>query len=156
MATIEDARPECEFGSDYVPAPGALIDIHGVRYRLLAYVNDRVLLTNAANHNPWLVQEADGSIQLPMETRLSEMLSTGVARGVEVVGPDFTPTEKLRYEIDLLDANDVRQGDKSIWVFLVKAWTPDLVDRFGPHDDPWRIRRWRAALRKAAEERPAH
>lgn len=139
---------------DPVPEPGALIDIHSVRHRLLGYVDRRALLTDIRTHHPWLIAEADNGLQLPSKTRLRAMLRSGEARRAECVWPDITPTEKLRYEIDLLDAHDVRQGDKAIWQFLTKAWTPDLVDRFGEHDDPWRIRRWRADLRKAGEERP--
>ncbi len=135
-----------------LPMPGAFIDIRSVGYRLLAYVEGRALLTDATTHHTWLSQDEDGSLQLPKDTRLLDMLRSGEARIAERIGPTFTHTEKLKFEIDLLDANGVRQGEKAIWQFLVKAWTPDLVARFGKHDDPWRIRRWRADLRKAAKE----
>lgn len=85
--------------------------------------------------------------------RLAPLPANGGRRGSVTATIDErpSPTEKLRYEIDLLDAHDVRQGDEAIWQFPTTAWTPDLVDRFVEHDDPWRIRRWWADLRKAGE-----
>lgn len=136
------------------PVPGALLLLAAVRYRVVAYVGERVLMTSVTTHHPWLEQDPDGSIQLPTTLRLLEMMHAGIARPCEPEG-GISPTEKLRFEIDLLDAAGVRQGDKCIWQFLAKAWTPDLVARFGQHDDPWRIRRWRAALRKSAAEAQA-
>jgi len=138
-----------------LPKPGTFINIRAVGYRLLAYVSGRALLTGAMNHHPWLEQDEDGSLQLPKDTRLLEMLRTGEANLADRVEPAFTHTEKLRVEIDLLNANAVRQGDKAIAQFLARHWTPDLIERFGPHDDPCRIRRWRADLRKAAKAQPA-
>jgi len=135
-----------------LPNPGASINIRAVGYRLLAYVGGRALLTGVMNHHPWLEQDEDGSLQLPKDTRLLDMLRSGEARLAKRVEPAFTHTEKLKFTIDLLDANRVRQGEKAIWLFLAEAWTPDLLDRFGPYDDPWRIRRWRADLRKAAKK----
>ncbi|MBP2513764.1 hypothetical protein [Sphingomonas sp. PvP018] len=135
-----------------VPSPGSLFDLPMGRHLLVGYVGQRALLNDARTHHPWLVQEADGSLQLPMTASLKAMLHSGEARPVQSAGPAFTHTEKLSVEIDLLDANGISQGDKAIWQFLVRAWTADLIARFGPHDDPCRIRRWRADLRKAAKE----
>lgn len=151
METLEDI--ELGRHGDVALRPGALVYMHSSRHRLLAVLDGRALLTDVRTHHPWLVQDEDGSLQLPPCERVLEMMRTGEASYAEAVGPGFSPTEKLKFEIDLLDEHGVRQGDKSIWQFLARAWTPDLVDRFGPHDDPWRIRRWRAALRKAGEDK---
>lgn len=147
-------REDWQDGADEIPPVGAVVVINTVPHRTIAYFNDRALLTDLKTHHPWLTQDDDGSLQLPKEVLLKQMVQSGVVRPAEGFGPDISPTEKLKFVIDLLDQHRVRQGDKSIWQFLTKAWTPDLVERFGPHDDPWRIRRWRAALRKAAKERP--
>jgi hypothetical protein len=141
--------------SDGRPAVGSLVDLHTVRHRLVAYVARRVLMIDLRVHVPWLIQDRNGSIQLPTTVRMLEMMRSGEARLVEDATPDFTPTEKLRFQIDMLDAHGIRQGDKTIWQFLARAWTPDLVARFGPHDDPWRIRRWRAALRSGTKQHPS-
>lgn len=137
------------------PAVGSLVDLHTVRHRLVAYIARRVLLTDLRVHAAYLLQDRNGSLQLPTTVRMLEMIRSGEARLVEDMTPDFTPTEKLRFQIDMLDANGIRQGDKAIWQYLAAAWTPALVARFGPHDDPWRIRRWRAALRNGAREQPS-
>lgn len=134
-----------------LPACGSLIDVYGVAHRLLAYVDDRVLLTTLDTHHPCLTQDVDGSIQLPtVHWLLDGMVEGSITPHRPVTRP--SPTEKLRFEIAMLDAAGVPQGDKCIWQFLAKAWTPDLVERFGEHDDPWRIRRWRSAIRKAARK----
>ena len=149
-----DAEISRRSAGEALPDPGALVDIHSVRHRLLAFVGRRALLTDLRTHHVWLIADASGILQLPTKARLLDMLRSGQAQLIESIGPTFTPTEKLQFEIDLLDAHGVRQGDKAIWRFLAQHWTPDLVARFGPHDDPWRIRRWRADLRNA-EQRPS-
>lgn len=134
-----------------LPACGSLVDVYEVAHRLLAYVDDRVLLTTLDTHHPCLTQDEDGSIQLPTVHWLLDRIAEGnVTPRRPSPGP--SPTEKLRFEIAMLDAAGVPQGDKCIWQFLAKAWTPDLVERFGEHDDPWRIRRWRSAIRRAARK----
>lgn len=134
-----------------LPRSGSLIDVSSVRHRLLGTCAHRVILTDLRTHHPWLIQDADGSIQLPTIDRVLQMLQGGEAKRVADGGSDPSPTARMLVQIEMLDAANVRQGDKAIWLFFAKAWTPDLVQRFGPFDDPWRIRRWRADLRRAAK-----
>lgn len=131
-------------------SPGAIIDILGSRHRIVALVEKRVLASDLRTHHPYLVQDADGSIQLPRISLVRQMIESGQAVPVTTFG-EPSATERMRTQIDMLNAAEVRQGDKAIWIFLAARWTAELTARFGPHDPPWKIRRWRAALRKETE-----
>ena len=134
-----------------LPPSGSLIDIDTARHRLLAIWSDRVILTDVRTHHTFLCQQPDGSIQLPTVDLVIKMIERGDAKPVSRdEGEETSPSARMRRQLEMLDAANVRQGDKAIWLFLAKAWTPDLVEQFGPFDDPWRIRRWRAELRRAA------
>lgn len=133
-------------------APGSILNILGSPHRIVALVKKRVLAADLRTHHAFLVQDADGTIQLPRLSSLEEMIECGQAiPASEADAP--SETERMRVQIDMLDAADVRQGDKAIWIFLTANWTPSLRARFGPHDEPWKIRRWRTALRRARQER---
>lgn len=129
---------------------GSLIDIAGSRHRIAALVDKRVLAFDLRTHHIYLTQDADGSIQLPTVSLIRQMIDSGQAvPATELDEP--SATERMRAQIDMLDAAEVRQGDKAIWIFLTTHWTAELEARFGRHDQPWKIRRWRAALRRASE-----
>lgn len=143
------AAPSRAFdGPDHV-APGAIIDMIGSRYRIVAHVKRRVLASDLRTHHPFLIQAPDGSIQLPTVRSIREMMDRGEAVPVTILGKPC-PTERMSETIGMLEAANVPQGEKAIWIFLATHWTAALEARFGPHDPPWKIRKWRAALRKAA------
>ncbi|MGA1799322.1 hypothetical protein VH567_11145 [Sphingomonas sp. 4RDLI-65] len=143
-STASDRRD----GPDHV-APGAIIDMIGSRYRIVAHVRRRVLASDLRTHHPFLIQAPDGSIQLPTLRSIREMMDRGEAVPVTALGEPCA-TERMGVTIKMLNAADVPQGEKAIWIFLATHWTAALEARFGPHDPPWKIRKWRAALRKAA------
>lgn len=131
---------------------GALIDLLGSRHRILAVIGERVLATDVATHHPYLIQDEDGSIQLPRLANLTAMIERGEA-GFAEAGVEASATDRMRAQIELLDRAGVAQGDKAIWIHLAMHWTPTLEARFGPYDQPWKVRRWRSALRRAAAVR---
>jgi hypothetical protein len=128
--------------------PGSIIDILGSRHRIVALVRKRVLASDLRTHHLFLTQDADGSIQLPRISTIRAMIECRQAVPVMALAPP-SATDRMKVLIDMLDAADVRQGDKAIWIFLTTHWTAALEAEFGPHDPPWKIRRWRAALRQA-------
>lgn len=148
----EGAAPEsCAHAGPVRIQAGGLIDIAGVRHRIVAIVGIRILASTLHSSHFHLVQEDDGSLQLPTISSIQSMIDAGAAVHVPdpVVAP--SPTARMRIQIDMLDAADVRQGDKAIWIHMAANWTPALEARFGPHDEPWKIRRWRAELRRTAK-----
>lgn len=132
---------------------GELIDILSARHRVLAIVSRRVLAVDVRVHVPYLIQEVDGSIQLPTIDEIEIMLDEGKASLVRDEDVAASPTDGIACAIDMLDAAGVAQGDKSIWIHLSTHWTDAHLARFGPFEQPWKIRRWRAALRRSRRER---
>ncbi len=131
--------------------PGRILNILGSPHRIVALVKKRVLAADLRTHHTFLIQDTDGTIQLPRISSLEEMIERGQAIPASDA-EEPSETERMRVQIEMLDAADVRQGDKAIWIFLTANWTPSLKARFGPHDEPWKVRRWRTALRRAARQ----
>ena len=159
---MDALREPCKVGEDRRAGPvdfgraspghvaaGSILEIFGVGHRILAVVRKRVFAADLTSHHIYLEQDVDGSIQLPTVASIGRMIELGQA--VPVIGNvEPSATERMRKQIEMLDAAQVPQGDKAIWIFLANNWTPTLEAQFGRHDEPWKIRRWRAALRKAA------
>lgn len=140
---------ETACGPERSPTVGSLLSIRHAIHRLVAVIGDRMLLIDVTTHHVFMIQEADGSIQLPTVAAVARMIARGEAETVPESGDPASPTARMQEQIRVLDANDAKQGDKAIWLCLRAHWTPALRARFGPPDEPWKIRRWRAALRKA-------
>jgi len=150
----ETVVPNCAVDAQCAVAPGSVIEINGKGHRIVAVIKKRVLAADLRTHHIYLVQDGDGSLQLPKVSLMHEMIERGHAVAVtELVEP--SATERMRVQIEMLDAAAVPQGDKAIWIFMATHWTPALEAAFGHHDEPWKIRRWRADLRKAVEDGPS-
>ena len=144
----EDARsPERRIRAD------GLIDILGSRHRILAPVDGRVLASDLRTDRLFLVQDEDRSIQLPRIGRLLEMIDAGSAGHVPDPVVATSSTTTMGVVISMLDAANVANGEKAIWIYLAAYWTPDPEAAFGKPDEPWKIRRWRTALRRAVLQR---
>lgn len=129
-------------------AAGDLIDIHRIPHRVVALVGRRVLALNLTTDRTFLVQETDGSIQLPRIDTLAAMIAAGHVRPARRPRA-FSKTKRMAAQIDMLEAANVPMGDKAIWIHLTAHWTPAHEAMFGPHDEPWKIRRWRTALHRS-------
>lgn len=68
-------------------------------------------------------------------------------RGRKVAGPDL-PLEpaaaKMMTQVLLMDEKGVPNGIKAMEKAFAKYWPGEFEDKFGPHDKPTTIRRWRA------------
>ena len=128
---------------------GSLIAIDGVEHLVLAALGDLLMLVSVVSHHVYLVQDDAGCIMLPDRRRIGELLASGRA---EIPAPAERTTgadlERLRTELTMLDAAGVPNGVKAIAIHLHRSWTPDLIARFGPHDEPATIRRWRTEARR--------
>lgn len=129
---------------------GTLLRMLGSLHRVLALLDGRVLLMDVRSHHAFLIQEDDGSLQLPRIALVEEMVRSGKATPAGHGDPDPSSSQRMRTQIAMLDAAEVPQGEKSIFIHLATHWTQDLEARFGPFDDAAKIRRWRTALRRAA------
>jgi hypothetical protein len=130
-------------------ATDGLYTIHRRMHRLLATVADRAMIIDAANHHVHLMQQPDGSIGLPTLEQVREMLASGVMRPIHSNSASGTVQERRRILLDMMDAAGIRNGVKSIAIFLHAVWDEDLRRRYGDHDEPATIRKWRTARRKA-------
>ena len=132
--------------------PDGLYTIHRRMHRLLGRVGDRVMLIDVADHRFHLVQQEDGTIGLPSIGKVRRMLATDEMRRVDPIPAANVDIERLDAEVGLLEAAGVRNGEKAIAIFMHAVWDDDLRRRFGDHDEPATIRKWRTARRKALKE----
>ncbi len=107
------------------------------------------MIIDAANHHVHLMQQPDGSIGLPTLEQVREMLASGVMRPIDLTSASGTDDERRLILMDMMDAAGIRNGEKAIAIFLHAVWDEDLRQRYGNHDDPATIRKWRTARRKA-------
>lgn len=128
---------------------GSLIAIDGVEHLVLAALGDLLMLVSVVSHHVYLVQDPAGCIMLPDRRRIADFLASGRAEIPRPVARTArADLERMRTELTMLDAARVPNGAKAIAIHLHRSWTPDLVARFGPHDDPATIRRWRTQGRR--------
>lgn len=123
--------------------------VHGRPHRHLATVAKAVLLSDVASHHLYLVQHPDGRIGPPDTDQVDRMIDAGQIARIDDLTRDDTGVERMGIELSLLDGAGVRNGEKSIAIFLHAVWDEDLRRRYGDHDEPATIRRWRTAQRKA-------
>ncbi|MFN3725451.1 MAG: hypothetical protein ACK4SZ_04020 [Allosphingosinicella sp.] len=82
------------------------------------------------------VVEGDGAADAPPAKRRRK-----------VAGPDLPldpAAAKMLAQVLLMDEKDVPNGIKAMEKALAKHWPGEFEERFGPHDKPTTIRRWRA------------
>lgn len=130
---------------------GSLYTVHGRVHRLLASVAQTVLISDVASHHFFLIQHPDGRIGPPSIDQFDELIASGAVAPLTDEPIDKVGQARMDTELGMLEAAKVRNGSKSIWLFLNAVWTEDLRRQFGPFDDPATIRRWRTERRKAAK-----
>lgn len=160
---------------DRLPAPDGLVRVDGRVLRMLGYVDDglaepgsgrrrMLLLPPAADLAPLLL--GDGGIGLPtveawlrlVEAHRAELLGPGTGDVGDRPGDEAA---KINFQCDLLDAHCVKNGFKSVSIWLHRNWSADLVARWGEHSNPHTLRRWRArrnsarSARRGGGDRPA-
>lgn len=128
-----------------------IVILHGRPFVVLCTVDTETgetLIVDARSGHPALSMHADGRIALPGKSSLEAVARTCGSDAAS--GNHDVATERMRVELDLLDAAQVRNGTKAIWLWLNANWTDDLRSRFGDFDDAATIKRWRTAMRRAA------
>lgn len=112
---------------------------------------------------PFRMTGSTGQLELPTPRQLDELLREGrlvvkeppratmarkIAAEAEWDGSDCDQLDpkarKRKVQCDLLDAKGVPNGIKAISLTLADHWTPDLREKFGEHDNPHTIKRWRS------------
>ena len=144
------AEPESEVkpGSDLPFELGGILALDGEQHRVLAILGNRVLLASVATDRIYLEQSSDSAIGLPLRSRIAEMTAAGRVRCVpSPAAPDRAPSG-LVAQIDMLDRAKVPNGAKAIAIFLHRNWTADMRERYGDHDDPATLKRWRTVARR--------
>lgn len=131
---------------------GDLVVIDRSIHRVLALIDPYVLLAAIHDDRIYLVQADDGSIGLPTGGDLDDLRTAGRLNAVpqSPVADGTAAIERMEAELDMLRAARVPMGTKAIYLFLRSHWTPELVERFGPHDDAATVRRWYAASRTSS------
>lgn len=152
--------------------PGTLIEIDGVDHRPTGHAAGRQQLLDVVTGAYFVDRGATG---MPTDDEFSAMLEQGRVR---IKGPRSADRIRLLNEsaewaldqaiaidpsvgkrlaqVQLLDAAGVANGDKAIAVHLARFWTPELVEKHGPHDPPRTIRRWRTTRGRPGGRRPNH
>ena len=136
-----------------------IVILHGRPFVVLCTVDvetGETLIVDARSGHPALSMHADGRVTLPGRRSLEAAAQT--CDDDAASGHSDVATERMRVELDLLDAAHVRNGTKAIWLWLNANWSDDLRFRFGDFDDAATIKRWRTQLRRLRGEgvsRPA-
>lgn len=144
--------------------PGTIVEIDGRPYQRPAYsVPGRLILADCHTGQPFLVPDGQGGTAFPteddfdqlfIEDRLKLVFPQNVVASralatkaewdlsdLEAIDPGIRKTIE---EIKLLDDAGVKNGVASITDAMTHLWTPDLQAKYGDHDDPATIKRWRA------------
>jgi hypothetical protein len=125
-----------------------IVILHGRPFVVLCTVDTETgetLIVDARSGHPALSMHADGRVALPGRMSL-ETAAQACGSDAESGNGDVA-TERMRIELDLLDAAQVKNGTKAIWLWLNSNWSDDLRLRFGDFDDAATIKRWRTAQR---------
>lgn len=131
---------------------GKLVILQGRAYVVLATVPTNppeTLVVDVRSGHP-VLSPRGGGIGLPSADGVA--LLAGAAPD-EVAADIASATERMRVELEMLDAAGVRNGSKAIWFWLDANWSDDLRMRFGDFDDPATIKRWRTAQRRLRSDK---
>ncbi|MET4133787.1 putative transposase [Porphyrobacter sp. MBR-155] len=154
---------------------GTIIEIDGRPYQRPTHpVPGRLLMQDCHTGQPFLVPDGKGGTEFPTEDDFDNLLIEG---RIKIVLPqkivasralaakaewDLSDLEaidpgirKTMAQVILLDENGIANGVNAITKGLAKLWTPDLKAKFGDHDEPATIKRWRAE-RGEPGNRPWH
>lgn len=143
---------------------GTIIEIDG-RPHLppVFHIPGRMTITDCHTGQPFLIPDGHGSTVLPTPDDYDALLLAGTievklspkvvaSRALAAVAEwDWSDLEKIDpgirkviAQVEILDANGVKNGIKAITNGLKEYWTEDLQDEFGNHDSPHTIKRWRS------------
>lgn len=144
--------------------PGTTVHIDDRPYQRPTYpMAGRLMMMDCQTGQPFLVPDGRGGTQLPNEDDFDQLVREGRIRielpqnvvasralaataewdmsDLEAIDPGI---RKTIAQVELLDENGVKNGVKAIRTALAKLWTDELREKFGDHDNPETIRRWRA------------
>lgn len=138
------------------------VEIHGVEYHPRPPMGGRLAFLNPLNGAYFTCPDENGVLGLPTDDQFSRLLLSGDAK---VKAPKSTDrvrllndvaqwamdqavsldpqAEKRLVQVTLCDDAGVQNGEKAIARFMEKNWTPELMEKFGPHNPPRTIRYWR-------------
>ncbi len=148
---VEMRRP------DVFPPFGTIFKIWNQPLRLVGIAKDRLVIAHASSpFGLFLVPDLDGTPGLMTVSYFTELSRSGQvevekpsnARPQKATDPVRLAAERLRTECDMLDAAGVRNGSKSIDMFIHANWTADLRSRYGEPDNCHTIRRWRSKRKR--------
>lgn len=123
----------------------------------------RLFLMDRRTGQPFIVHDGEGGTTLPSHADYDRLITDGrlevkmppnviASRALlakaewdvsdcEAIDPDV---RKNLAQCEVLDQNGVKNGIAAVTAGLAKHWTPDLVEKYGPHDNPHTIKRRRA------------
>lgn len=123
----------------------------------------RLSMLDCKTGQPFLVPDGFGKTALPTEDDFDELFRAGrievvlhqsvVQSRAEMAAAELDMSDleaidpkirKVIAQVELLDANGVKNGVKAITNALNSLWTSELISEFGEHDNPATIKRWRA------------
>lgn len=139
------------------PARNELVRIDGQLHRVIAHVQDRLVLVHVKPpHAMFLSQDGDGLIAPPDAETWRALVAE---RRIEPVPPAMLDestadgddeTGKLMAQCAMLDAAGVHNGVKAMSIWLHANWSKAHVERWGRHSNVHTLRRWRTAMSRSA------
>lgn len=131
-----------------------IVILHGRPFIVVATVHtdrEEKLVVDARSGHPVLSMRRDGRTGIPSAAALSAI--DAASTDLPNVRTESVVDARMRLELEMLDAAEVRNGTKAIWLWLNANWTDDLRTRLGDFDDPATIKRWRTELRRLRDEK---
>lgn len=152
--------------------PGkAITEIHGAPYIDRGEtIPGRIYLMHAVTGAAFLMPGADGRPEMPTPADYDELLRTG-----QLVVKEPTPLvearrlareaqwdseecqkispgcRKMLAQCRLLDDHGIPNGSKAIAKALSTLWSAELQEKFGAHDNPHTVKRWRTSRGKVGD-----
>jgi transposase InsO family protein len=143
---------------------GAIHEIHDAPYMFVpGTIPGRVHLMHCHTGEPYRITGPTGELELPTPDDYDDLLINGhlivkepesaiLARKIasdadwdmadcEALDPK---ARKMLVQCQILDDHGIKNGVKAIALGLTDHWTPELRDKFGEHDNPHTIKRWRS------------
>ena len=150
--------------SHYNYPRNTIIEIDEAPYKYMGLpMPGRIHLMHGQTGLPYLAQDANGVMGLLTLEGYDELVLAGrlivreterasiarkMAADAEWTAADCDELDpkarKMLLQCEILDDCGVPNGSKAIGIALANHWTPELRERYGEHDNPHTIKRWRS------------
>lgn len=142
----------------------AIIEIDEAPYKYVGEtIPGRTHLMHGVTGAPFLMPSPSGALELPTRDDFDDLILSGrlaikeapslIAARRQAAEAQWTISDceeldpkakKMLVQCRLLDDHGIKNGTKAVKEAIAQLWTDELRERFGDHDNPHTVRRWRS------------